>query len=239
MTPIDKKKYYEGHRNRLREKFKTLGRQSLTDFEILELFLFHLIPYKDTKPIAKQLLLTFGTFDGIAMAEEKNLYKIDGVGPSTALALNILGEIFIRRSKQKIVKKPLLNSWDAVIDYCKISDGYKTKENVHVLFLNKKLRLIADEILFAGTVDETPFYNREVLKRALELNAVSIIVIHNHPSGNTAPSSADIEQTKQLFHAAKAIGINLCDHLIVSKSSYTSLKNLGVFEGTAPLTLKH
>jgi DNA repair protein RadC len=238
MTTLDKKKHYEGHRNRLREKFKT-GRQSLTDFEILELFLFYLIPYKDTKLIAKQLLATFETFDGIAMAEEKNLCKIDGVGKSTSLALNILGEIFIRRSKQKIVKKPILNTWDAVIEYCKISDGYKSKENVHVLFLNKKLRLISDEILFSGTVDETPFYNREILKRALELNAVSIIVIHNHPSGNTAPSVADIEQTKQLFFSAQTIGITLCDHLIVSKNTYTSLKSLGVFDCGHPLNIKY
>jgi DNA repair protein RadC len=230
MADSDHKKYYAGHRRRLREKFRSQGKKSLTDDEILELFLFHVIPYKDTKPIAKKLLTTFGGFDGVAMAEEKNLCKIDGVGESTAIALNVLGEIFVRRSKQRIDKKSILNSWEAVIEYCTINNGYKERENVHVLFLTKKFQLIADEILFYGTIDETPFYTREILKRALDLNAVSLIVVHNHPSGSTKPSAADIDQTEHLFFSAQALGITLYDHIIVSKNGYTSLKNLGVLD---------
>jgi DNA repair protein RadC len=218
-----KHQHYLGHRERLRKKFRQ-NPTNLSDYEILELFLFSLIPYKDTKQIAKELLSTFKTFDKLAMANETSLCKVNGIGKLTAFSINVLGEIFIRRAKQCLTKKNLLNSWDSIIEYCRISDGYKTKESVHVLFLNKKYHLIADEVLLSGTVDETPFYTREILVRALELNAISIVVIHNHPSGSSSPSLADIKQTKELYHAAKLLGITLQDHIIISERSYTSLR---------------
>lgn len=218
-----------GHRARLRAKFRKSA-AALLDYEILELFLFHLIPYKDTKLIAKELLDTFKSFEGVALAEPCNLCKIRGVGASTALALNILGEIFVRKARQHLQNANLLNSWEAVIEYCQVHDGLRGTENVHVLFLNKRFHLIADEVLFSGTVDETPIYLREILKRALELNASSIIVVHNHPSGNTTPSRADIEQTQKLSYAAKAVGITLQDHIIISPQTYTSLRAMGTID---------
>ncbi|MDR3285401.1 MAG: DNA repair protein RadC [Holosporales bacterium] len=219
----DQKKHYLGHRERLRKKF-CKSAAMLSDYEILELFLFHLIPYKDTKPIAKKLLETFTTFDGIAMAAEKNLCKIDGIGKLTAFAFKVLGELFTRRAKNRIKKVNVLDSFEAVLDYCKLNIGYKTQENVHILFLNKQYYLITDEPLFSGTIDETPFYSREILRKALELNSSAIIVVHNHPSGDTTPSSADIEQTHKLLYAAETIGIKLLDHIIVSPNSCTSLR---------------
>lgn len=229
QTAFANKNPHAGHRARLRAKFRKSA-DSLFDHEILELLLFHFIPYKDTKLIAKELLQAFDSFEGITLAEPNNLCKICGVGESTALALNIIGEMFVRRARQHLQKTNLLNSWDAVIEYCKVHDGFQEQENVHVLFLNKKFHLIADEILFTGTVDETPFYLREILKRALELNAVSIIVVHNHPSGNTTPSRADIEQTQKLSYAARAVGITLQDHIIVSAQKFTSMKTMGILE---------
>lgn len=221
------KKYYAGHRERLREKFRQ-SRSSLTDAEVLELFLFFLIPYKDTKPLAKELLQRFSTFDELFMASEILLQDVSGIGKNSALALNVVGEIFVRRSKQNFKKKSILNSWEAVISYCQIAAGYQDQESVHVLFLNKRFHLIADEILFSGTIDETPFHVREIIKRALVLNAVSLIIVHNHPSGNPSPSKSDILQTQTLFEAAKTFDINVYDHIIVAKGQYTSLKAMGV-----------
>lgn len=223
-------KYCQGHRKRLRQKFRQSKGRSLSDYEVLELFLFSLIPYKDTKTIAKELIQTFGTFDNIAAAEEQRLCQISGIGPLTAFALKVYGEMVIRQTKQRILDTPLINSWQAVIDYIRVSDGYKTSEEVHVLFLNKKNHLIADEVLFCGTIDQTPFYIRDILKRALDLNAVAIILVHNHPSGDPTPSAEDIEQTRELNKAAQTLGIILHDHFIIAKNSYTSLRTLGVFD---------
>ena len=227
MKIIDNNKHYSGHRERLRKKFRD-SRSSLSDYEILELFLFSLIPYKDTRKIAKNLLSEFKSFENIIFTNEKKLCEIEGIGKSTAFAFNVLGEFFVRKAKQKIEKTNLLNSWDAVIEYCRLKDGYNEKENVRILFLNKKNHLISDEVLFSGTVDETSFYSREIIKRSLELNAVAIIIIHNHPSGNTTPSNEDIEKTIDLIDSAKTLRIKIHDHIIVSKDKITSMKALGL-----------
>lgn len=221
---------YYGHRNRLRQKFRKTKGRALSDYEILELFLFYVIPYKDTKPIAKALLSTFGSFEGITAVEETRLCQIEGVGPAAACALHVYGEMAIRQARQRIEEKPLINCWQAVLDYIRVSDGYKSVEEVHILFLNKKNHLIADEVVFTGTIDQTPFYIRDILKRALDLNAVSLIIVHNHPSGDASPSAADIEQTQRLFLAAHQLGITLHDHFIVARDQYTSLRTLGVLD---------
>jgi DNA repair protein RadC len=222
--------HYTGHRERLRKRFRDSRGKALSDYEILELFLFGVIPHKDTKPTAKALLKAFGTFENIAMADEARLCEIDGVGPTTALTLNVYGEMSIRQLRQKIAHVPLLNSWKSVIDYCRQNDAFKQKESVHVLFLNKKNYLIADEVLFEGTVDQTPFYVRNIIKRALDLGAVSLILVHNHPSGDATPSASDISETQRLHLATKTMDIILHDHIIVAKDKYTSLKSLGVIE---------
>jgi DNA repair protein RadC len=222
--------HYIGHRERLRKRFRESQGKALSDYEILELFLFLSIPHKDTKPIAKELLKAFETFENIAMSEEARLCEVSGVGPATALALNVYGEMSRRQLRQKVSHMPLLNSWNAVLDYCRMSDAYKGSENVHALFLNKKNFLIADEILFKGTIDQTPFYVRDVIKRTLDLNASSLILVHNHPSGDATPSAMDISETRRLAQAAQSMGINLYDHFIITKDKYTSLKSLGVIE---------
>ena len=226
--PVKSSKYYAGHRERLRKRFRRSNGKDLNDYEILELFLFFFIPYKDTKPIAKELLNAFETFENIAFSEELRLREIPGIGPSTALALNVYGEMMVRQAKQKLATPPLLNSWENVIEYCRLKNAYQPHENVHVLFLDKKNHLIVDEILFSGTVDQTPFYVRDIVKRALDLQASALILVHNHPSSDATPSVADIEETRKLYQAAKTMDITLHDHLIITKDSYTSLKNLGV-----------
>jgi DNA repair protein RadC len=222
--------HYTGHRERLRKRFRDSQGKALSDYEILELFLFFIIPHKDTKPIAKALLKAFGTFENIAMSDEARLCEVSGVGPATALALNVYGEMSIRQLRQKITLTPILDSWNAVIDYCRQNDAFKRNESVHVLFLNKKNYLIADEVLFEGTVDQTPFYVRDIIKRALDLGAVSLILVHNHPSGDATPSAMDIKETQRLYKAAKTMDITLHDHFIVTKSKHTSLKSMGILE---------
>lgn len=221
----------KGHRHRLRKKFQQSKGKALEDYEVLELFLFFCIPYKDTKPIAKDLLKTFGSLEGIVFAEEVRLCEVEGIGPKTALALQVCGALILRQLRKRIERGPTqLNSWEHVIDYCRLSDAYKTKEEAHILFLNKKNHLIADEILFSGTIDQTPFDVRDIIKRALNLNATALILVHNHPSGDATPSQADINETRNLYHAAKMMGLTLHDHFIVAKNGYTSLRNLGLLE---------
>lgn len=222
---------YAGHRGRLREKFSHSKGKALSDYEVLELFLFFFIPYRDTKPLAKRLLKDFGSFAGIAAAEEEMLLLVPGLGPNTALALKVYGEMVLRQARQSIERRPLLNCWNAVMEYLQASDAYKATEDLHVLFLDKRYHLITDEILFVGTVDQTPFYIRDILKRALALNAVFLIVVHNHPSGDVLPSAADIDQTKLLYTAAQNLGITLLDHFIVAKTAHTSLRTIGVLPG--------
>lgn len=213
----------------MREKFRKTKGIGWQDYEILELFLFFFIPYKDTKPIAKALLARFGSFEAMAMAEEKALCEVAGIGTGTAVALNVYGEMIRRQAFQKIKRTSLLDSWKNVLEYCRVHDGYRETESVHILFLNTKNYLISDEVLFAGTIDQAPFYIRDVIKRALELQAAAMILIHNHPSGDSTPSTADIDVTRKLAAAAELMNIRLHDHLIITKMGYTSLRDLGAF----------
>ncbi len=218
--------HYHGHRDRLRDRFKTAGEDSLADYELLELLLFRLLPRRDTKPIAKTLIDRFGSLAEVLGASEKLLAEVTGLGPASATDLKIIAAAASRMIKGEIRGKKVLGSWSSVIDYCRASMAFEEKEMFRILFLDKKNALIADEVQQTGTVDHTPVYPREIIKRALELSATAIILVHNHPSGDPTPSRADIEMTKTVMNTAKPLGITLHDHIIVGKDGHASLRGM-------------
>ncbi len=218
--------HYHGHRDRLRERFKTAGDEALADYELLELLLFRSLPRRDTKPIAKQLIERFGSLGEVLGAPEKLLSEVTGLGASSAADLKIVAAAASRMLKGEIRGKQILGSWSSVIDYCRASMAFEEKEMFRILFLDKKNALIADEVQQTGTVDHTPVYPREVIKRALELSSTAIILVHNHPSGDPTPSRADIEMTKTVRDTAKPLGITLHDHIIVGKDGHVSMRGM-------------
>ncbi|ANK72329.1 MULTISPECIES: DNA repair protein RadC [Ensifer] len=221
--------HYHGHRDRLRARYRESGDAALADYEILEMLLFRLIPRKDTKPIAKALLARFGTLAGVFGAPIALLQEVSGIGEAVALDLKLISTIGHRTLKSELRQKQLLSSWSAVIDYCHAAMAYETKEQFRILFLDKRNTLIADEVQQKGTIDHTPVYPREVVKRALELSATAIILVHNHPSGDPTPSRADIDMTKLIVETAKPLGIAVHDHIIIGKDGHVSLKGLRLF----------
>jgi DNA repair protein RadC len=218
--------HYLGHRERLRSRFREGGETALADYEILELLLFRLIPRRDTKPIAKALLARFQTLAGVLGAPPGLLQEVKGVGETVALDLKLIANVAQRMLKSELREKQVLSSWSSVIDYCHAAMAYETTEQFHILFLDKRNVLIADEIQGRGTVDHTPVYPREVVKRALELSATAIILVHNHPSGDPTPSRADIDMTRTIVETAKPLGITVHDHIIIGKDGHASLKGL-------------
>lgn len=221
--------HYHGHRDRLRARYREHGDAALADYEILEMLLFRLIPRKDTKPIAKALISRFGTLAGVFGAPIALLQEVSGIGEAVALDLKLISTIGHRTLKSELRQKQLLSSWSAVIDYCHAAMAYETKEQFRILFLDKRNTLIADEVQQTGTIDHTPVYPREVVKRALELSATAIILVHNHPSGDPTPSRADIDMTKLIVETAKPLGIAVHDHIIIGKDGHVSLKGLRLF----------
>jgi DNA repair protein RadC len=219
-------KHYHGHRERLRERFHETGADALADYELLELILFRTIPRADTKPVAKALLNRFKSLPEVFGAQEQLLTEVDGVGEATARDLKIISAVSHRMLKADIAGREVLSSWKKVIDYCRASMGFETREMFRILFLDKKNAIIADEVQQTGTVDHTPVYPREVVKRALELSATAIILVHNHPSGDPTPSRADIEMTKTIIQTAKPLGIEVHDHIIIGRDGHASLKGL-------------
>jgi DNA repair protein RadC len=220
----DGKPHFLGHRNRLRQRLLEGGAEALPDYEILELALFRAIPRGDTKPLAKQLLRTFGTFAEVIAAPPERLKEIDGVGDAVVAELKVIEAAAHRLTKTSLLRREALSSWSAVIDYCRASMAHAVREQFRVLFLDKKNHLIADEIQGEGTVDHTPVYPREVIKRALELSASAIILVHNHPSGDPTPSSADIDMTRRIAEIGDKLGVTLHDHIIVGRNGHTSFK---------------
>jgi DNA repair protein RadC len=218
--------HYLGHRERLRNRFRDGGEMALADYEILELLLFRLIPRRDTKPIAKALLARFQTLAGVLGAPPALLQEVKGVGETVALDLKLIASVAQRMLKSELREKQVLSSWSAVIDYCHAAMAYETTEQFRILFLDKRNVLIADEVQGRGTVDHTPVYPREVVKRALELSATAIILVHNHPSGDPTPSRADIDMTRTIVETAKPLGITVHDHIIIGKDGHASLKGL-------------
>ena len=218
--------HYHGHRDRLRERFDESDGNALPDYELLELVLFRSIPRRDVKPIAKELIRRFGSFAEVIAAPAARLAEIDGVGTSVARDLKIIAASGRRLAKGAVTKRTVLSSWSSVLDYCRAAMAFAEREEFRILFLDKKNALIADEVQQTGTVDHTPVYPREVVKRALELSCSAIILVHNHPSGDPTPSGADIKMTRELVDVAKPLGITIHDHVIVGRDGHASFKGL-------------
>jgi DNA repair protein RadC len=218
--------HYHGHRERLRARFMEAGAEALADYEMLELLLFRAIPRRDVKPLAKALLAKFGSFNEVISASPQRLAEIGGLSEGAIAELKMVQAAAQRFAKGHVRKRPALSSWSAVLDYCRAAQAFAEKEQFRILFLDKRNQLIADEVQQQGTVDHTPVYPREVVKRALELSATAIILVHNHPSGDPTPSAADIEMTRQIASAAKPLGVALHDHIIVGKDGHVSLRGM-------------
>src|SRR5262245_38622249 len=212
--PADAVPHYHGHRSRLRERFVQGGSDALHDYEMLELILFRAIPRRDVKPLAKELLEKFGSFPEVIAAPVERLKEIDGLGEAAIADLKIVQAAANRLLRGEVKKRHVLSSWSNVLDYCRTVMAFESKEHFRILFLDKANHLIADEQHQTGTVDHTPVYPREVVKRALELSATAIILVHNHPSGDPTPSRADIDMTRAIVEVARPLGIAVHDHLI-------------------------
>ena len=218
--------HYHGHRERLRKRFRDAGAEAVSDYELLELLLFRAIPRRDVKPLAKNLITTFGSFAEVISAPIARLAEVKGLGTTAITELKIVHAAANRLARGQVRKRPVLSSWSNVIDYCRTTMAFAEKEQFRVLFLDKRNQLIVDEVQQTGTVDHTPVYPREVVKRALELSATALILVHNHPSGDPTPSGADIEMTRTIVEVAKPLGIAVHDHIIVGRDGHASLKGL-------------
>lgn len=215
-----------GHRQRARERFARAGAEALQDYELLELLLFPILPRRDTKIIAKALLKKFGSFSQVLAASPRLLMEVDGLGETSVTDLKVILAAAQRFGRDQIGNAPVLSSWSALLDYCRAAMAYESREQFRILFLDKKNRLLADEVQQVGTVDHTPVYPREVIKRALELNSTALILLHNHPSGDPAPSGADIEMTRQIVDISRPLGIVVHDHIIIGRNGHASMKGL-------------
>ncbi len=230
--PDDEDPHHTGHRERLRRRFLVRGSDALEDYELLEMVLFAVIPRRDVKPLAKALIKAFGDLWGVVNAPPERLrgFKADGLSMNSDNAVatvRIVGAAALRAMQKRVIDRPVLASWQALLDYCAAAMAHEPTEQFRLLFLDRKNILIADEVQQRGTVDHTPVYPREVVKRALELSASSVILVHNHPSGDPTPSRADIEMTKEIARAANALGVTIHDHLIIGKGGkHTSFKAL-------------
>ncbi|WP_292037916.1 MULTISPECIES: RadC family protein [unclassified Brevundimonas] len=231
------KPHHAGHRERLRERARTAGLHHLPDYELLELFLFRNQPQGDVKPIAKALLTRFGSLAAVLAASVEDLMTVrsedsrgrsKGVGAETALDLAALHEVSRRVAKEEANKRTVISSWTALLAYVRLSLQHEPREQFRVLYLDKKNQLILDEIQNRGTVDHAPVYPREVVRRALELSASAMIIVHNHPSGDPTPSRADIDMTRQVIEAARSLSLQVHDHLIVGREGVASFKQLGL-----------
>jgi DNA repair protein RadC len=225
-APDEEAPHFHGHRDRLRQRFQEAGAEALADYELLELVLFRSIPRRDVKPIAKTLIRTFGSFAEVVGAPAQRLAEVEGVGAGTVADLKIIEAAATRLARGRATKRPVLSSWSAVIDWCRTAMAYAAREEFRILFLDKRNQLIADEVQGTGTVDHTPVYPREVVRRALELSASAIVLVHNHPSGDPTPSQADIAMTQEIVRAGAPLGIVVHDHIIVGKDGHASLKGL-------------
>jgi len=221
--------HYLGHRDRLRDRAQLGGLAALPDYELLELQLFRSIPRGDVKPLAKQLIARFGSLAGVLGATLEELKTVRGVGDTLALDLKLAHELAIRTAREAVGKRTVISSWSALIAYVKTALAHEAREQFRVLFLDKKNQLIADETMNRGTVDHAPVYPREVMRRALELSASAVILVHNHPSGDPTPSSADIDMTRQVAEAGRPLRIAIHDHLVVGRDGVASFKALGLF----------
>ena len=223
------KPHYLGHRRRLRERFLATAGDGMPDYELLEILLGQAILRQDVKPIAKALVERFGSLAGALTADPAELLQVNGIGEAAATALKLVQAAALRLARQQIMKRDIISSWDKLLDYCKMSMGHEQVEQLRLLFLDRKNALIADEVQQRGTIDHTPLYPREVVKRALELGASALILVHNHPSGDPKPSRDDIAMTREVQDVAGRLGITLHDHVIIGRGgSYTSFRSDGL-----------
>ena len=217
-----------GHRDRLRQRFLADDGAAMPDYELLELLLFSAVPRRDTKPMAKALIGRFGSLAGVLAAPPSALQSVDGIGDGAATLLKAVRAAGIRLTRAEVQNRPVLSSWDKVVDYCRARIGHETTEHFWVLYLDRKNAVLADEQQSRGTVDHAPVYPREVVRRALELGASALILVHNHPSGDPTPSRADIDITKTVVDAASALDIAVHDHIVIARSGHVSLKAEGL-----------
>ena len=219
--------YIADHRQRLRARFMQGGAAAIPDYELLELVLFRAIPRRDVKPLARTLMDRFGDFNRVITASEPRLRDVSGVGDAVIVELKIIEAAAHRMARSRLLRQHVLSSWDALLDYCHTTMAHRETEQFRVIYLDRKNVVIGDEEQGKGTVDHVPVYPREVAKRALELNASALILVHNHPSGDPTPSQADIDMTQQIFAACSTLGLTLHDHLIIGKSRELSFRSSG------------
>jgi len=228
MSSEKNKQHYHGHRDRLRARFAEGGEGALQDYELLELVLFTLIPRKDVKPLAKDLIAHFGSLPELMSASLEEIEQVNGVSFNCTVGLKSMFALNMRAMKRELINKPVLNNWTRLMDYCHATMAHEKTEHFRILFLNKKNELLADEVLGSGTVDHTSAYPREIMKRALEHGATALILMHNHPSGDSKPSRADIDMTNIIIRSGEPFGIIIHDHIVISRNGYTSFKSEGL-----------
>lgn len=227
-SPPPANAHHLGHRERLRERALNAGFPALHDYETLELYLFRSFRRADVKPLAKALLARFGTLAGVLSASIEDLCAVRGIGPEAALDLKLVHELAQRMGLEPMKRRTVISSWSALLAYVKLALAHEPREQFRVLFLDKKNQLISDEVMNQGTVDHAPVYPREVARRALELAASAVILVHNHPSGDPTPSSADVEMTRQVIQACRTLSLAVHDHLVVGREGVSSFKALGL-----------
>lgn len=227
-TPVPAAVGVEGHRARMRARLLSAGPEALADHELLEMVLFLALPRRDTKPIARQLLARFGSFAGAIAAPVPELARVQGLGDAGIAALKTIRAAALRLARAEVMTRPVLKNWDALMDYLNAAIARERVEQFRILFLDHRNRLIADEPQTRGTVNHTPVYPREVAKRALELNASALILSHNHPSGDPQPSAADIQMTREIAEAARAVAVTLHDHVVVGNGVWFSFRREGL-----------
>lgn len=220
--------HYVGHRARLRDRLLTGDADALPDYELLELILFGANARGDVKPLAKKLLARFGSFSAVLTADPAKLGSVEGVGPVAIATLKTIQAAARRLAREEARTAPVLAGWQSVLDYCRIAMAHEPVEQVRLLFLDRKNQLIGDEVVQRGTIDHTPLYPRDVVKRALDVGATALILVHNHPTGDPTPSKADIDMTRALARAAEGLGISLHDHLVIGRHGHSSFKALGL-----------
>lgn len=229
-VPAKDKPHHNGHRDRLRARFVKSGAGACEDYELLELLLFAAIPRRDVKPLAKTLLKQFGSIAALLAADMQDLSKVKGLSDNSAALIKVVHALTQRMLIGDVEQKPILSSWKKLIDYCHVAMAHEKREQFRVLFLNRKNQLIADEVQQVGTVDHAPVYPREIVRRALELGATALILVHNHPSGDPSPSDSDISMTEEIIRAARTLDVVVHDHLIIAKSGHASFKAMGLLD---------
>ncbi|MEM9879228.1 MAG: DNA repair protein RadC [Pseudomonadota bacterium] len=229
-TPKKAASPHAGHRARLREKLLQRGAESFADYEILELILTIAIPRRDVKPLAKALMAEFGSLADVINADLARLESVTGLGETTIAVLKVMQAATIRVTRDQVADRPILSGWGALIDYLKASNAYRDREVFRVLFLDQKNVLIADEVISEGTINHAPVYPREIMARALNVGAVSIILCHNHPSGDPTPSRQDISITRDIAEIGGKLGVKVHDHVIIGKKGEKSLKSMGLID---------